>query len=182
MVGTGNLAPHLIRAHAVTRTIEKVIVWGRRKESANALVDELAQDDFYAETAANLDAAIPQADIISCATLSSKALVNGALLRAGQHVDLVGAFKPDMRECDSEAVRRADVFVDTREGALAEAGDILQAIGEGALRPEDIRGDLSELASGTVTGRQNEAAITLFKSVGTALEDLAAAELAMVRG
>ncbi len=178
MVGTGNLAPHLVRAHAIARPIDHVIVWGRRPEAANALVGKLADDAFDVEAATNLDEAIPLADIISCATLSSDALVKGALLRGGQHIDLVGAFKPGMRECDAEAVQRSDVFVDTRDGALSEAGDLLQAIDEGAFRSEDIRGDLGELASRAVAGRQDDTAITLFKSVGTALEDLAAAELA----
>mgnify|MGYP001823589187 FL=1 len=179
MVGTGNLAPHLVRAHAATRPIDRVIVWGRRAEAAHALVEELMQENVTAEVATDLDTAIPDADIISCATLSSDPLVRGALLRDGQHLDLVGAFKPDMRESDSDAVRRAAVYVDTRGGALAEAGDILQAIDDGAITADDIRGDLAELATGKAERRANDAAVTLFKSVGTALEDLAAAELAV---
>ena len=179
MVGTGNLAPHLVRAHAATRPIDRVIVWGRRAEAAHALVEELMQENVTAEVATDLDTAIPDADIISCATLSPDPLVRGALLRDGQHLDLVGAFKPDMRESDSDAVRRAAVYVDTRGGALAEAGDILQAIDDGAITADDIRGDLAELVTGKAERRANDAAVTLFKSVGTALEDLAAAELAV---
>ncbi len=178
MVGTGNLAPHLVRAHAASRPIERVIVWGRRLEAADALVEQLADSRFDAETTRDLAASVVQADIISCATLSSDALIKGALLRDGQHIDLVGAFKPDMRESDTEVIRRGQVYVDTRDGALSEAGDILLAIDEGAFRPTDIRGDLHDLASGQVAGRANDDEITVFKSVGTALEDLAAAELA----
>ena len=179
MVGTGNLAPHLVCAHAATRPIDRVIVWGRRAEAAQALVEKLTQENVSAEVATDLDTAIPNADIISCATLSPDPLVRGALLRDGQHLDLVGAFKPDMRESDSDAVRRAAVYVDTRGGALAEAGDILQAIDDGAITADDILGDLAELATGKAERRANDAAVTLFKSVGTALEDLAAAELAV---
>ena len=179
MVGTGNLAPHLVRAHAAARPIDHVIVWGRRQEAAEALVGKLLAESINAEVATDLDGVIPDADIISCATLSTDPLVKGALLRDGQHLDLVGAFKPDMRESDSDAVRRASVYVDTRAGALAEAGDILQAISEGAIAPDDVRGDLAELATGTAEKRVDDATVTLFKSVGTALEDLAAAELAV---
>jgi ornithine cyclodeaminase len=111
--------------------------------------------------------------------LAKNPLIKGEWLRAGQHLDLVGAFKPDMREADATAVSRAEVYVDTYGGAMSEAGDILQAIQENAFEESDIAGDLAELANGKCQGRTSEEAITLFKSVGTALEDLAAAELVM---
>jgi ornithine cyclodeaminase len=179
MVGTGNLAPHLIHAHATARPIEAVVIWGRRQAAAENLAEQLAGASFSVEVAADLDSAIAGADIISCATLASSPLVHGAMLEKGQHLDLVGAFRPDMAEADTEALRRARIFVDTREGAMAEAGDILQAIQDGAITEADIQGELSELAGGNVEGRSADSEITLFKSVGTALEDLAGAELAM---
>ena len=179
VVGTGNLAPHLVRAHAVARPIERIIAWGRRREAAEALVELLRRDGFDASVATDLDTAIPEADIISCATLSATPLVRGALLHDGQHIDLVGAFRPDMREADGAALRRSAVYVDTRAGALAEAGDVLLAIEEGAISENDIRAELADLATGRVSGRDDERVVTLFKSVGTALEDLAAAELAI---
>jgi ornithine cyclodeaminase len=179
MVGTGNLAPHLVRAHATARPIEEVVVWGRRPEAAESLVELLDGEAFTVVATSDLDAAIAEADIISCATLASAPLIRGALLEPGQHLDLVGAFRPDMAEADTDSVSRSEVYVDTRSGALAEAGDILQAIDAGVIAESDIIGELAELASGGISGRTNDRSITMFKSVGTALEDLAAAELAM---
>ena len=131
--------------------------------------------------AGDLEQAAREADLISCATLSKQPLVQGAWLKPGAHLDLVGAFTPEMRESDDEAVRRASVFVDTREGALKEAGDIVLAVKSGALTPDAIRGDLYDLTRGAAKGRQSAEEITFFKSVGTALEDLAAAQLAYSR-
>jgi len=179
MVGTGNLAPHLVVAHATARPITRVVIWGRRREAADSLAARIATTGLAATATDDLEAAVTAADIISCATLASDPLVNGEWLQAGQHLDLVGAFRPDMREADDDALRRAEVYVDTRTGALSEAGEIVQGIESGAISEQDIRGELSELATGAVSGRQDAATITLFKSVGTALEDLAAAELAM---
>lgn len=177
MVGTGNLAPHMVLAHLAARPIEKVAVWGRREEAARDLASRLASSGIEATAVASLPDAVSEADIVSCATLASEPLIRGEWLRPGQHLDLVGAFRPDMREADDEAMRRAIIYVDTRTGALSEAGEILQGIANGAINASGIRGELSELARGTVDGRSDDDAITVFKSVGTALEDLAAAEL-----
>ena len=179
MIGTGRLAPHLISAHASARAIDKVLIWGRREETARALQSNLSTMSFEVDVVSDLQEAVYRADIISCATLATEPLIEGKWLQEGQHLDLVGAFRPDMREADSEAVSRADVYVDTYSGALSEAGDIMQAIKEGAIVESDIAADLSELAQGECQGRTTNEAITLFKSVGTALEDLAAAELVM---
>lgn len=178
MVGTGNLAPHLIAAHAVARPITDVCIWGRRREAADELAARLAAATFNVGVTENLEQAVGEADIVSCATLASEPLISGDWLAPGQHLDLVGAFKPDMREADSLAVARAEVYVDTRDGALAEAGDIIQAIDDGSITEADIRGELRDLVTGACAARLSGEAITLFKSVGTALEDLAAAELA----
>ena len=114
----------------------------------------------------------------SCGTLSSTPLIKGEWLKPGAHLDLVGGFKPDMREADDTAIRRAQVFVDTRAGAMKEAGDIVQPLKSGVLTEAAIRSELSELVRGTRPGRRNDNDITLFKSVGAALEDLAGAILA----
>jgi ornithine cyclodeaminase len=116
---------------------------------------------------------------VSCATLSAEPLVRGAWLRPGAHLDLVGAFTPEMRESDDDAVRRALIYVDTREGALKEAGDIVQPLEAGVIDRADIIGDLFALSRGEAPGRRSADEITLFKSVGTALEDMAAAKLAV---
>ena len=188
MIGTGALAPQLIRVHAKVRPIEEVAIWGRRPEQANRLAGELSESlpkalgrSITVRTAADRREAVGEADIISCATLSASPLVEGAWLRAGQHVDLVGAYTPQMRESDNEAVRRARVYVDTRAGALKEGGDIVQPLASGTIVQTDVIADLYELTRGQQAGRAaNDAtSITLFKSVGAALEDLAAAELAV---
>ncbi|MGI9205781.1 MAG: ornithine cyclodeaminase family protein [Woeseiaceae bacterium] len=179
MVGTGNLAPHLIESHAAVRPITEALIWGRRPEAAKALADKISEKTYKVTVTNDLETAVRSADIVSCATLSNEPLILGEWLRAGQHVDLVGAFKPDMAEADVAAIANASVYVDTRAGALSESGELVQAIASGALRAESIKGSLRELASGKIHGRHATDEITLFKSVGTALEDLAAAELAV---
>jgi alanine dehydrogenase len=177
VMGTGRLAPHLVAAHATQRPLERVLVWGRSPEKALALAGELRDAGFDARAVTDLAAAIAAADIISCATLAREPILAGRHLRPGQHVDLVGGFTPEMREADDDVMTRGAIFVDTRAGALAEAGDLVQPIARGVIGPASIRGDLYDLARGDHPGRSDAAEITVFKSVGTALEDLVAAEL-----
>lgn len=178
VVGTGRLAPNLVHAHASVRPIRHVTIWGRNPSKAAALAETLCAEGLEAQAAEDLEKAVPNADIISCATLSTEPLVRGAWLRPGQHVDLVGAFTPRMRETDDEVMRRATVFVDTRAGATKEGGDIVQAMDSGALKADAIAADLYDLCRNAHPGRSDEDALTVFKSVGCALEDLAAAVLA----
>lgn len=179
VVGTGRLSLNLIGAHKAARPIRRVSVWGRSAEKAQAIADAAkAQYGVEATVAADLDDAVAVGDIVSCCTLSETPLVKGELLKPGAHVDLVGAFKPSMRESDDEAIRRASVFVDTRAGCSKEGGDIVQPLQSGVLRNEDIRADLYELCRNSHGGRSSDDEITLFKSVGAALEDLAGAILA----
>ncbi|MBO6718062.1 MAG: ornithine cyclodeaminase family protein [Rhizobiaceae bacterium] len=175
MIGAGALAPFLVRAHAAVRPIRKVAIWNRTPDKAEALAAELSGEGFEASAVTDVDAAAGDADIISAATISTVPLVRGAALKPGAHVDLVGAFSPVMRESDDEAVRKSRVYVDTRGGALKEAGDIVQAIASGALTESAISGDLFQLTRGEADGRRTSDEMTLFKSVGAALEDLAAA-------
>jgi ornithine cyclodeaminase len=186
MVGAGRLAPYLVAAHRSVLELDRIEVWARRPEQARELCAKLEQGTFgeldaAIEATTDLEAAVRRADLISCATLSQKPLVRGAWLAPGSHLDLVGGYTPSMREADDEAVRRASVFVDTREGALVEAGDLVQPLESGALVEEDVRADLFDLARGVHPGRgrhsDRDTEITFFKSVGTALEDLAAASL-----
>lgn len=182
MIGTGVMAPNLIRAHASARPIRHIVIWGRKPENARKLEDELKGDGFSSVTVTeDMEQAARSADIISCATLSTEPLLRGDWLQPGQHVDLVGAFKADMRETDDECMRRARVYVDTRDGALIEGGDVVQAIESGAISEADIQADLFQLCRGEVPGREKNSDITLFKSAGTAIEDLAAAKLAFER-
>lgn len=188
MIGTGALAPQLIRVHAKVRPIREVAIWGRRPEEAEKLATELNRSlpaalgrAISVRVVLDRQAAVAAADIVSCATLSKAPLVEGDWLREGQHIDLVGAYTPQMRESDDRAVWRARVFVDTRAGALKEGGDIVQPLANGTIDEDDVIADLFDLARGQQTGRLagDKTSITLFKSVGAALEDLAAAELAV---
>lgn len=177
VIGAGALSAHLARAMRSVRPIESVAIWNRSPERARSVVRELADEGVEASVAEDLEAAVAAADIVSAATLSRVPLIEGRFVRPGTHLDLVGAFLPEMRETDDDAVRAASVFVDTRGGALAEGGDLVQAIRAGALRAEDVAADLHDLCRGHHTGRSSDDEITLFKSVGAALEDLAAAVL-----
>jgi alanine dehydrogenase len=181
MVGTGALAPHLVAAHRALRPIEETMIWGRDPAKARALAARLCGDGGAARPVVDLAAAAAEADIVSCATLAREPLVRGEWLRPGAHLDLVGGYTPEMREADDAAVARASVYVDTIAGATREAGDIVQPLRSGVLAEHDIRGDLFALARGEAPGRRSADEITLFKSVGTALEDLAAARLALAR-
>lgn len=178
MVGTGGLARDLIPAHAAIRPIQQVSIWGRNSEHSAKLADEIIGSGLSAQVVNDLQSAASEADIISCATLAEQPLIQGDWLREGTHIDLVGAFKPSMRESDDRLMQRADIYVDTRSGALIEAGDIIQPLQAGLISESDIRADLFELCWGTHPGRDSDRQITVFKSVGTALEDLAAAKLA----
>jgi ornithine cyclodeaminase/alanine dehydrogenase-like protein (mu-crystallin family) len=177
MVGAGALAPFLIRAHASVRPIRQVTLWNHNRSKAEALAAELADTGLDITVVDTLETAVQQADIISCATLSGQPLVKGAWLKPGTHLDLVGAYNPAMRESDDDCVRRAQIYVDTRGGALKEGGDIVQPLADGVITKADVRGDLFDLCRGSVKPGREPGDITLFKSVGTAIEDLAAAML-----
>ena len=180
IVGAGALAVHFAKAHAAVRPIAKTLICNRTVEKAEAVAAQLRADGMQAE-ACDIEAAIRQADIVSGVTGSTVALIKGAWIKPGTHIDLAGAFKPPMRETDGDAVAMAQVFVDTRDGALAEAGDLIQAQAEGKFDFAAVKGDLFDLTQGRNRGRQNGREITLFKSCGTALEDLATAVMVHVR-
>jgi ornithine cyclodeaminase/alanine dehydrogenase-like protein (mu-crystallin family) len=195
MVGAGALAPFLIRAHCAVRPIREVMIWNhngaRAREVAERMTAEggLAVAKTSGATAAqptgplgaaritaadDLEAATRQADLISCATLTRQPLIRGEWLEGGAHLDLVGAYSLEMREADDEALRRARVFIDT-QAALKEGGDVAVALRDGAIGEADVLGDLAGLIAGRLQGRAAPSDITLFKSIGAAIEDLAAA-------
>jgi ornithine cyclodeaminase len=174
IIGAGALAPFLAKAHSAVRPIRQIRIWNRTFANAEKVAAQLKAEGLEVEAAADLEQALGEADIVSSATIATTPLVRGALLRPGTHVDLVGGFAPGMRESDDDAIRRARVYVDTRAGATKEAGDIVQPLASGVLKPQDILADLHELARGEKKGRGGADEITLFKSVGAALEDLAA--------
>ncbi|SDP29419.1 ornithine cyclodeaminase [Phyllobacterium sp. YR620] len=174
VLGAGALSGFLARAHSAVRPIKEISIWNRNLANAEKVAADLTADGFNAKAVSDKDAAIAEADIITAGTLSTEPLVLGRHLKPGAHVDLIGAFTPTMRESDDECVRRARVFVDTKDGALKEGGDIVQPIKAGVVSKEHVIGDLFDLTRGTMKGRQSAEEITLFKSVGAALEDLAA--------
>ena len=177
MIGTGNLAPHMIKAHCVVRNYSRILIWGRNEEKAERLALSLNIKDKEILAKNDLKEALNVADVISCATLTQKPLIMGDWIKPGQHLDLVGAFTPDMAEADSKAIAMSKVVVDTYEGALSESGELINALKEGHIKKEHILSDLRELVLEEKNIRKDSNDITLFKSVGTALEDLAAAEL-----
>ena len=188
MIGSGRLARSLVEAHSAVRPITEIKVWSRNESSAQKIVDELLAEGKNAAvcTSTDLSKQTAAADIISCATMSTQPIILGQYLTQGTHLDLVGAFTPNMRETDDDAVHKSAVFVDTRAGALTEAGDLTKAIYAGKFLASDVIAELSELCTNSDLdkhlGRSQltnpNSQITLFKSVGAGREDLAAAILA----
>ncbi len=182
LVGTGRLAPWMARAHVALRPgLRRVCVWGRDATRAQQLVATLGEEGIDAEAVGDLPRAVHTADIISCATTSHVPLVRGEWLTDGVHLDLVGGYTPEMREADDTAMARARIVVDTYGGALTEAGDLVQPLASHVIERADILADLGEVLRGTREVRRHARDITCFKSVGHALEDLAAATLALSR-
>jgi ornithine cyclodeaminase len=174
MVGAGSLAPFLIRAHMSQRPIREVALWNHRPEKAESLAAELRAEGLPVTAVADLEAAVREADLVSCATLSTAPIVKGGWLKEGAHLDLVGAFNMKMREADDEALRRAQLYIDT-PAAKTEGGDVALSLHKGAISEGHVRGDLADLCR--QTPHRGHEAVTVFKSVGAALEDLAAAIL-----
>lgn len=178
LIGAGRLGPHLACAHYALRPgLRRVFVWARDPARAQSAAQWLRDQSLPAQAALDLEYAVREAQIVTCATRSTAPIVRGAWLAPGTHLDLVGGFTPAMREIDDAAAARARIFVDTYTGALAEAGDLRSPMASGAISRASIVAELAELVRGEKTGRTRAEEITLFKSVGTALEDLAAAEL-----
>ncbi len=180
LLGTGDLGPSMAAAHCAVRRIRHISIWGRRLEAAQstaAAVRLLVGSDTDVVVSHGLEESIGSADIVSCATSSAEPILKGRWLKAGTFVDLVGSFSPNKREADDSTILRSNVFVDTYEGALQEAGDLLDPLQRAIITREHIRGELTDLIVGRVRGRTEAGEITLFKSVGTAIEDLATASL-----
>ena len=180
VVGSGGVARLLADAMRAVRPIDEVIIWNHRRAGAEALAANLRAAGIAAQASSDLAASVAASDIVSCATLSTAALIEGRCLAPGTHLDLIGSFTPQMREADGACFERARVFVDTTE-ALAKSGDLLGAIAEGSFAPAALQGTLADLCAGRIAGRAGADEITLFKAVGSALEDLAAAELVFDR-
>ena len=177
MIGTGALAPHIIATYVEVLGIREVQIWGRTASKATQIAQQLSDIDANVEATQDIESSCRWADIISCATLSKEPLIYGDWFTPGTFVDLIGAYTPEMREADDEAIRKASIFVDTREAALHEAGEIMIPIQKGIIKEDDILADLFDLTMGRHAGRLYDEEITLFKSSGFALEDLVAAQM-----
>jgi ornithine cyclodeaminase len=176
IVGSGRIAGLVAQAMRAVRPIRRVLVWNVRPAGAGRLAEQLRAQGFDAQATEDLEGAARQADIISCATLSTVPLIRGAWLRPGVHLDLIGSFTPDMRETDTACFDGTTVYVDTDE-APTKSGDLLSAFEAGVLTREAIQGDLHQLTAGERPGRRDDREITVFKAVGSALEDLTLATL-----
>lgn len=185
LVGAGHLIPYLGAAHAAIRPIDRVLIWARREEAARACAEKLSRrlgegGGPTVEVCGDLEEAVRQADIVSAATRATVPIIEGRWLAPGTHIDLVGGYRPDMREIDDAGIMRSSIFVDDRGAALAEAGDLVDPIARGIWSSAEIRGDFADLSLG-LAGRSSAEEITLFKSVGVAASDLAVAALAWRR-
>ena len=174
IVGAGRIAHLLADAYRVVRPITQVSVWARSSDQAQRLAAGLRQRGMAATAQCDLAAAASQAHIVACATLATAPVMQGRWLSGGSHLDLIGSFTPAMREADDDCFVGASLFVDTDE-ALQKSGDLLGPISRGLLCAADVRGTLGQLASGRAVGRRSPTERTVFKAVGTALADLAAA-------
>src|SRR5438874_4484131 len=182
ILGAGVQARTHLEAIAAVRPLRRARVWSRTAERAHNLVtEERHRYAFPVEAMPTAEAAVHEADIIVTVTASPEPVLLGAWVRRGAHVNAVGSALPTARELDTACVCAARIFVDRRESALAEAGDLLIPIREGALRPEQIVGELGQVVTGQVVGRRSDDELTLFKSLGLAVEDVAAAAFVVQR-
>jgi alanine dehydrogenase len=181
ILGSGVQAHSHLEALACVRRLADVRAWSPTESHRAAFVRKVARDGLRIRAAASARDAVDGADLIVVATASTTPVLESAWVPDGAHICAIGACRPTHRELQAALVARSRVFVDSTLGALAEAGDIVMAIQEGAIAPEHIAGELGALVSGTVAGRQAPGQVTLFKSLGMAVEDVAAARLAYTR-
>ncbi|UYQ94149.1 ornithine cyclodeaminase family protein [Chitinophaga horti] len=174
IVGTGKVARYMAPAHASVRKYRKIMLWGRNEAKAHELQALLGDP---VEVVTNLEEAVREADVISCSTMAETPIIKGAWLREGQHLDMVGSYKPNTREADDEAIMKSSIFVDSRAGALHECGELAIPLKNNIIEAADVEADIVELCSGKHPGRKDAREITFFKSAGLAIEDLAAALL-----
>jgi 1-pyrroline-2-carboxylate reductase [NAD(P)H] len=180
LLGTGKLAPFLVRAHISVRPLKRIILWGRTPEKADALRQNMSAEfpNITFETTSDLPGACAAADIVVCATGSTEILIRGEWIKPGTHTDFLGNHHKDKRECDTALVVKSSVYVDSRENCFREAGEILVPVAEGVFSLDQVKGQLADISRSNGLVRQNNDEITLFKSVGCALGDLCGAMIA----
>ena len=180
MIGAGQMAPHLVGAHlAVRPSIRRVQVWNRTADKARQLCNELRQkfSTVEFETVAEVEPGVREADLVCAATASKQPIVEGAWLKPGAHVDLVGAYTPEMREADDEVLRRGRLFVDARETTIHHIGELTIPLASGVIREDDVLADLSDLCRQRHRGRESADDITVFKNGGGGHLDLMCARI-----
>ncbi len=184
LVGAGALAVEHVRSHLEVRPIERVVVWSRTAATVYRFMEQIAADfpTLIVDHAASPAAVFAEADIVCTLTPSREPLVEGAWFRPGQHVNAVGAPpRPDHREIDSAGMARARIFLDSVDMAMHDSGDLLLAIADGAITREEAATELGDVITGAATGRTSPDEITLFNSVGLAIQDLAICGLLIER-
>lgn len=180
--GAGLQGRTQLEAVCAVRPIRRAIVFDPDPGKAAVYAAEMSGKLNIAVEPARSGEELSQADIVCTATTSAQPVFRDNRLKAGAHINAVGAYKPDAREIPTETVQRAKVVVDHRESALQEAGDLLIPIREGKFSPEQIYGEIGEIVAGKLAGRESDDEITLFKSVGNAVQDLAVAALVLEQG
>jgi ornithine cyclodeaminase len=178
MLGTGALSVPLVQAHASVMHFKNILIWGRQKNKALSVVAELKNLGIESTYSEDLSATLNKADVVAAATTATEPFIISKWLKPGTHLGLIGAFTPQMAEAEPALMSKVQIFADNLSAVLEKGGEILQAIDQGIISPSSIEGELSELASApTRSWRNNDQAITVFKSVGFASLDLIAAEL-----
>jgi len=177
IIGSGNLSSYYIKAYVEIMRPQKISLWSRDPDKAKRLINENQLSSTKVQLVSNLEDAASEADIISTLTSSKQPVLQGAWCKPGCHIDLVGGYGPDMREADDGLICRASIYVDTYPGVLKEAGDIIEPMKQGIISQVDIKADLAELVRGEIPEQSGDKDLTVFKSVGAAFEDLAAAVL-----
>jgi ornithine cyclodeaminase len=172
IIGAGEVASSLAEVYAALFPgLTRIAIWNRTRATAAGLVERLNKDGLPAYLCDEPKAEAGEADIIACATMAREPVLHGDWVKPGTHVDLVGAFRPDMREADDALMRKARIFVDSRETTLPHIGELMTPLAEGIITQDDILGDLYELTAGK-TGRRDAKEITVFKNGGGAHLDL----------
>jgi len=180
--GAGVQARTQLMALTEIRNITSVKIYDISKERAAAFVNEMRDKlEIEGEICSSAAEAVKDSDIIVTASTSREPVFDGDLVRPGTHINAFGSFKPDERELDSKTVMKSKVFVDLREAAFAEAGDVIIPIQEGKMKREHVLGEIGEVLIGSKRGRTSRMDITLFKSVGVGIQDCAAASLAYAK-
>ncbi len=172
VVGAGTVAKTLLQAYReVFPDLETFTVWARSEDKARALADDMAKEGMAVVVATDLAAAAGQADIISTATMAKEPILKGAWIKPGAHVDLIGAYRPDMREADDDLMLKGSLFVDARETTIGEIGELMIPMAAGLFDASHVKGDFRDLCNGA-PGRLSETEITIFKNGGGAHLDL----------